>query len=339
MQDFKNHFLDKFHSFYDIFYNAALYMTGFIEYSKTHKEFVMYLFFGIFILIIFLFFCINFLHKKKLVKKVCTMQQNEKWERLNELLQPFGYEYVPFQDLITSQVDAWQRQFGYHAFFDRAASHANMVIDCLPIYFDYGNRTWLIELWKGQYGINMGCEIGVYYADRILKEEEREHTLFRCVENEDMLKMSFTLFNRGRTVAQLSARHWWLTAFLPGSFSTPFDLSLDASIILQSPAMAAAFTDGLIHTGYSSRKIRQNGSSVTFTFASSSQSNEQNNQRIRMVQGYNRFGCRLYQFITKPFHSTRDRLLYLYLYLPFAFRKMLHMIAFIQSYPKKIERS
>lgn len=316
-------------------------MTGFIEYSKTHKEFVMYLFFGIFILILFLFFCINFLHKKKLIKKVCTMQQNEKLERLNELLLPFGYAYVPFQDLITSQVDAWQREFGYHDFFDRAASHANMVIDCLPIYFDYGNRTWLIELWKGQYGINTGCEIGVYYADRILKEEERKHTLFRCVENEDMLKMSFTLSNRCKTVAQLSARHWWLTAFYPGSFTNPSDLSLYASLTLQSPIMADSFTAGLIHAGFDRQEIRINGSTVTFTFTKIPQGNIlPYSRRIRLVQRFNRFGCWLYRFITKPFHSTRDRLLYLYFYLPSVFRRVVHMAAFLESHQNnKIERS
>lgn len=291
----------------------------------------MYLFFVIFILIILLLICINFLYKKKLIKKVCTMHQNEKWEKLNELLHPFGYAYVPFQDLITSHVDAWQREFGYHAFFDRAASHVNMVIDCLPVYFNYENRTWLIEFWKGQYGINTGCEIGVYYADKILKEDERKHTLFQCVENEDMLKMTLTLSNRSRTVAQLSARHWWLTAFYPGSFSNPSDLSLYASLTLKSPIMADNFAVGLINAGISSRDIRRSGSTVAFTFTKVPQDPTlPYSRRIRLTQRFNRFGCRLYRFISKPFHSTIDRLLYLYFYLPFAFRKILHTFAYFQ---------
>ena len=39
-----------------------------------------------------------------------------------------------------------------------------MIIDCEPVRFYYGGKKWLIELWKGQYGMTTGCEIGVYTA-------------------------------------------------------------------------------------------------------------------------------------------------------------------------------
>ena len=30
------------------------------------------------------------------------------------------------------------------------------VFMCLPVYFDYGGKTWLMEFWKGGYGITAG---------------------------------------------------------------------------------------------------------------------------------------------------------------------------------------
>lgn len=128
----------------------------------------MYLFFGIAFLLLLFFFCINFFRRKRIIKKLCSMCMQEKCDLLNELVEPFGYSYISSQDLFTSRQDAFQRAFGYCALYDRAAFRFHMIFDCLPVYFDYRGKTWLIEFWKGQYGINTGCEIGVYYADRIL---------------------------------------------------------------------------------------------------------------------------------------------------------------------------
>ena len=82
---------------------------------------------------------------------------------------------------------------------------------------------------KQKYGINTGCEIGVYHADRILTEEELEQTLFQCADDRDMLKMSLTLLKNDGIIASLCEKHWWLTAFSMGNFSNPRELSLQAS--------------------------------------------------------------------------------------------------------------
>lgn len=254
------------------------------------------------------------------------MCMQEKCHLLDELIKPFGYSYVLSQDIFTSRIDAWQREFGYCALYDRTASRFNMIFDCLPIYFPYQNRTWMIEFWKGQYGINTGCEIGVYYADRILAEEELEETLFQCAEDEDMLKMSLTLFKDNKSIASLCERHWWLTAFSMGNFSNPRDLSLQACIVFPSNKMAAAFANGLVHAGYCREDIGLCCNTITFTFSGSIQIHGIFKKlRIRIVQWINHFWCRVYLFVTRPFHLSIDRILYLYYYLPFAFRKMLRI--------------
>ena len=59
-------------------------------------------------------------------------------------------------------MDPLQRSLGYAYGYDAAAIRMATIIDCEPIFFDYDNKHWMIELWKGQYGLETGCEVGVY---------------------------------------------------------------------------------------------------------------------------------------------------------------------------------
>lgn len=286
----------------------------------------MYLLWGILFLILITFFCINLFRRKKIIKKIRSMCMNEKCSTLDRLIEPFGYAYVPSQDLFTSRLDAWQRDFGYCTLYDKAAYRFHMIFDCLPVYFNYHGRTWLIEFWKGQYGINTGCEIGVYYADRILREDELETTLFKCAEDKDMLKMSFYLIRNHQPIAHLCAKHWWLTAFAMGCFSDPSDLSLHALITFPSVEMAVAFACGLDKAGCKPEETCIRRNEVTFNFEKiPPKPGTAHRLQIHFIQRINHFWCRVYLSVTDPFCLSVDRLLYLYYYLPFAFRKMLRI--------------
>lgn len=296
----------------------------------------MYLFSGIFFLILLLFLFLNYQRKKKIICKIRSMCMEEKCRLSEELVEPFGYSYVPSQDIFTSRTDAWQKEFGYCALYDAAAPHFNMVFDSLPVYFNYHGRTWLIEFWKGQYGINTGGEIGVYYANRIIKEEERKSTLFQCVDKDDMLQLSFTLLRNSSVIARLCSRHWWLTAFLTGCFSRPAGLIMHATVTFPTNEMAEAFTRGLVETGYERESIQICCNSVAFVFSAAAPVHGICRKiRIRTAQWCNCFWCRIYQFITRPFCLTVDKILYLYYYLPFAFRRMFR----IRKYRKHREKN
>lgn len=253
------------------------------------------------------------------------MSTRAKCHLLDELLEPFGFRYVASQDIITSRIDALQRKFGYCSLYDKTALTFHMVFDAFPVYFDYDNRTWLIEFWKGQYGINTGGEIGIYYADGIISPSERENTLFQCVSDRDMLGLSFNLFRRGMGIADVGARHWWLTAFSVGRFSNPADLNMRASISFPHCEMAEAFAKGLAEAGYCQEDICICHHTVSFSFTKSLEraGGCLHRLRVRFVQGINRFWCKVYLFVTRPFCLSLDKILYLYYYLPFAFRKTL----------------
>ena len=299
----------------------------------------MYLLPTILIPLFLLFFFLHLLdrrRRKKSIQKVCNLCMHEKQQLIDELLEPFGYCYLPKQDLFASRKDAWQREMGYCHLYDEASPHFHLIFDSLPVYFHYRNRTWLLEFWKGQYGINTGGEIGLYYADLILEETELETTLFQAVPDEAMLRMSFTLYRNGKSIAQRFENHWWLTAFRPGEFSRPADLTMCICVDFSSAEMARTFTKALCKTVCDPSLISCRCNSVTFTFSQSSENKSLRHRlQVRWAQFANRFWCKTFLSVTRPFVMSIDRVLYLYFYLPFAFRRMLH----IRKYRKTKRKS
>jgi hypothetical protein len=193
-----------------------------------------------------------------------------------------GFRYDPRQDIIYSTMYPLQRDFGYAYGYDAAALEMNAIIDCEPIFFNYAGKTWMIELWKGQYGLETGCEIGVYnrtigsssFVYSILdatvgkrpNDPNPSHNFFfDCASNSELLLMSSTLYRRGQKVfSRGPERHWWLTGFRWGLLSEPEDLTMDVSIECLDAVMTSAVVGALTGMGY--KNVNTNGTTVTFVF-------------------------------------------------------------------------
>lgn len=255
------------------------------------------------------------------------MHQCEKTALLNGLMWPLGFFYDTCQDVISSTIDSWQREFGYQSLYDCAAPRFNMVFDCEPVYFDYDGRTWLIEFWKGQYGINTGAEIGVYHADTVLLPSQYAGTLFQSAFNEEMLPLSMELLLSGETLFTLERQHWWLTGFSMGKYCEPDMLEMKASLTFPDHEMMEGFLEGLTRAGYEKNDICVCGHTVSFAFSRPHTDNYTvlSCLHSRLSQWENRTFCRMFQRITRPFTCTSDRLLYLYYFLPFAFHHTLKL--------------
>ncbi len=192
-----------------------------------------------------------------------------------------GFDYDPGQDIIYSKMYPLQRDFGYAYGYDAAALAMSAIIDCEPIFFDYNGKTWMIELWKGQYGLETGCEIGVYnrtigqtsFVYGILDDtvgkrpgdpNPSHNQYFDCASDSDLLLMSSTLYRQGKKVfSRGPERHWWLTGFKWGLLSDPSDLTMDVSIECLDAVMTAAFAGALTGMGYAPTT---SGNTVSFTF-------------------------------------------------------------------------
>lgn len=278
-------------------------------------------------LILFIILFSLYILKCHAVRKICRMTTDEKLESLERLAAPFGFEYRLSQDIFTSKPDAWQRDYGYCSLYDSHAPFFHMILDCEPIYFDYEGASWLIEFWKGQYGITSGAEIGIYKADRRITKTQRKKTLFHSVPESELPFFSFTLLKEGLPICRLCRRHWWLTGFCVGQYSEPEQLAMKIAASFPSFEMCRAFFKGLLEAGYPPEDIYVQDTSLIFTFDTphSPQPRLKHRYFSAWIQHRNRLLLALFLYITEPFCFTIDRILLLYECLPALVRRLLRL--------------
>jgi len=287
------------------------------------------------ILLLLLIVLIHLIRSRIKIRKINSMTTDEKTFRLNSLISPFGYFYNPFRDSYHTTLDAWQKEFGYTKLYDTIAPHFNMIFDFIPIYFDYDRKTWLIEIWKGQYGINIGAEIGIYNTDRILDKKEYGTEIFKPVEDDQLFPLCLNLYYKDEKLSSICQAHWWLTAFKMGRFSNLKNICTEIHITFPTPAMLYAFTEALTNNPFAPKKIYEKGLAVEFSFdyCTTCKTNILRKALISYTQWKNHLFCQLFNWVTKPFSISMDQILYLYEYAPFVFRK-LFTIHSIKQYKK-----
>lgn len=282
----------------------------------------MYILSGFLILLYTFIFSCNASKKKRILNKISRMDTWEKVYLLRKILMPFGFTYSFSSDVVTSTINSWQRDFGYSSLYDKTAIYFNMVLDFEPVYFYYSGKTWLVEFWKGQYGMNMGAEVGVYYADGEVSSSEYEDTIFKSVPDNEMLPMSIELFYKGRHQFSIQKKHWWLTGFKVGTFGEPKYMTMNISITFLGELMAKKFQESMLERGYLKEDLKISESTVSFTFYNGQTGLYKNNSWMLQyfIQLMNQIFVKVYQWVTKPYVHTYDKLLYLYYFLPHAFR-------------------
>ena len=249
--------------------------------------------------------------------ELVTMEENTydgEWKPQTELalaVYTAGFEYHPDWDIICSTMNNLQRMGGYCRGYDEAAIAINSVIDSEPIYFCYDGYEWMIELWKGQYGIETGCEIGVYYREQDKPLDIAEKTvmgkLYACVPDERMLDLRFSLDKDGKELfARDWTRHWWLTGFHWGILSEPEQLAMTVGIRFPDRTMQQAFVhQGLEGTGYTYAET--DDCSVEFCFAKPMTSQPAARDRMRKeVQMINQELVKTYNGVRTKYGITSD---------------------------------
>lgn len=281
--------------------------------------------FGILLILLLAWFIAR---REKCKRKVRMMNEREKISLLADLTRPFGFVYEPSGDIFVSVRDAWQRREGYEKLFDRLSSKFNMVIDAFPVYFDYRGKTWMIEFWKGQYGINTGAEVGIYHANRLVPKNQREKIHYNAVSDEEMPLISVCLQKKSQILFCKKEYHWWLAAFRMGMFSQPEDLSMQATVTFHDTEAARAFCQGLNEAGLAKNGYRMRGRRVSVWISDSCPHFGMEKRHRSMVQALNHFYCCAYRLVTLPFTDTADRMLFLYEQLPWCFRHMMRLHSF-----------
>lgn len=233
-------------------------------------------------------------------------------KEFEQMLSDAGYAYDPNQNIFYSKINAWQRKFGYCRLFDEAAAPSSIIIDTEPITFDYDGKKWLIQLWKGQYYLNTGAEIGIYLTDKpdLAIPNLFNGTFYRSAGESEQLYMSYYLIKKGKVLHGRAGKHWWLTGFMPGEFSEPWELSMYVRIVFKDTEMCRSFIGGMKKIGYLEHKIKSDGIAVEFLFdkAHSAQPLSRTEKTDWIVQRNNERICKRFMEITEEYDNWPDKL-------------------------------
>lgn len=157
-----------------------------------------------------------------------------------KILLAAGFEYDEEQGIYYSQMNPLQRKFGFNFVYDMAAPMAGMYYSTKRIEFEYAGKEWMVQIWKGQYGITSGAEIGLYSRDpsKVMQ--------YDCADDSELIEMQFDFYNMGEYVfSRGPEKHWWLTGFKVAHIGVPQFIEMDMTLNFQDNLMANEFQKAL----------------------------------------------------------------------------------------------
>lgn len=179
-------------------------------------------------------------------------------------LKQLGYDVIGGKAYIFNNdknPDSVQRKFGYNNLYDKYAGLADFDIETVKLKFEYGDKEWAIQLWKGQYISGsigtVGGEVGIY-TRKLGTVSAIDH--FNCASEEDWLYLECTCFwdenQDGNYLPQYTRNYneyWWATGYVDGQLSNVRnnnELRLLTRMTFKSPQMAQAFAQSLSNKGF-----------------------------------------------------------------------------------------
>lgn len=155
-----------------------------------------------------------------------------------------GFNFSITEMMTYATVDAWMRGFGFCLFYDLAASSMPYIwnYNTRRFKFDYNGLEYMIQIWKGNYLVANGGEVGLY-----CREAEKFGTYYNCANDEQMLKMSMQIYAGDELlVDQEPQLHWWVNGFhINGTKYLPASLTLKSTIEMHDEEMLEAFCEAI----------------------------------------------------------------------------------------------
>ena len=181
--------------------------------------------------------------------------------------QVLGYQYSYIDDYYyTNDKDCWQYDYGFGPIYDLVAPYILLEYDNDRVFFTYEDKDWMVQLWKGQYGLLFyGSEMGIYNKPHS-DNEDNIFTFYNCPPEEDWLGMEMTMYHqnlKGEYVRELSRdydKYWWCTGFKGGQLRVqePADeLRMTGRITMKDEEMTRLFVDGLKECKFTQAKSKE----------------------------------------------------------------------------------
>ena len=170
-----------------------------------------------------------------------------------------SYKYDPDGNFYyTDDKECWQKNFGFNEVYDAFAPITMMYYDTVRTTFEYDGKEWLIQTWKGQYGMAfVGGEVGVY-----TRGLGSIGSHFVCADKQDWLNMEMAFmwdeYETGEYRAVFNRdydKYWWATGFVVGFPNgslrqTLKEFRLVTHITFKDVEMANAFCEAFEENGF-----------------------------------------------------------------------------------------
>lgn len=154
-----------------------------------------------------------------------------------------GFNFSYSELLLYSQINVWMRDFGFTFLYDLFSYTTPFFFyNTRRIKFDYDGLEWMIQVWKGNYLVSNGAEVGIY-----TREPGSFGTYYNCANNEQMMNMSMELYHGDELLMSRPKQlHWWLTGFkITDTLYPAKSQTLKFSIEMKDEEMLNAFCNAV----------------------------------------------------------------------------------------------
>ncbi len=223
-------------------------------------------------------------------------------ETNNFLSLQYDYDYGYYY---TNDKACWQKNFGYMRAYDYAAPYIGMEYDYIRVFFTYGNEEFMLQLWKGQYTIIYGAEIGLYSKVSDGKQSD-PFTFYYAVDEKHWPTMDTAVYHQEKEgdapedykliFKRPVDKYWWCTGFKLGTLRQvePADeLRLESTITFESAEMASIVAQGLNSCGFTSAESKDSmgldsyyydgSDTLSFSWQNISEAENTMNQKYNVV--------------------------------------------------------
>ncbi len=155
-----------------------------------------------------------------------------------------GFDMNLSEMLVYATVDCWMRDFGFCYLYD-------VVANMMPVFFHYKTRRfkfeyndleYMIQIWKGNYTVANGGEVGIYCRDK-----SKIGSYYDCANNDQMLEMSMQILHGDKVLVDVGPElHWWMNGFNLGTrMYIPESLTMKFSVVMTDEDMLNAFCEAI----------------------------------------------------------------------------------------------
>ena len=167
----------------------------------------------------------------------------------------------------------WQKYFGFARIYDLLAPYIAFELDYTRVFYTYEDRDYMVQLWKGQYGLALyGGEIG-FYSKKASDKKPGIFTFFETAKEDEYVNMEVSIYHQKtngeweREFTRDYGEYWWSTGFKVGHLRQvePADeLRMIARITFENEEVANLFAQGLIDCGFAKAPDKDNMALDTF---------------------------------------------------------------------------